>query len=271
MVAAFVIKAKAAEVLKMAERFRDPLAIIAKYESGGNYFIGVQGKVVGGVITPSECDLTLTPRNALGFPLWAGKGNSHAAGKYQFQPATWAFYAERLDIKDFSPLSQEIVAAAAWCHQSFAPWAPFDPPLAAAIEVAGGAKKFSIAASILAAMQNPPSAVDPAPSAPIEPPSVPPSIPPVPPSSGQLEITATDSATGRTWSGAIKTIVVGLCVGVLIGVVTCCAPSPPPKQIASLAPAAELPARDFWLQYQPSFRLVPGPLGEPLAVPIVRK
>ena len=49
------------------------------------------------------------------FPIWSGKvfstGISHAAGKYQFQPGTWARCAGALGLKDFSPASQD---AAAW-------------------------------------------------------------------------------------------------------------------------------------------------------------
>jgi muramidase (phage lysozyme) len=49
------------------------------------------------------------------FPIWSGKtfstGISHAAGRYQFQPRTWAECAGELGLKDFSPASQD---AGAW-------------------------------------------------------------------------------------------------------------------------------------------------------------
>lgn len=48
------------------------------------------------------------------FPAWAGKifptGISHAAGRYQFEPATWKGQAAKLGLKDFSPASQDIGA-----------------------------------------------------------------------------------------------------------------------------------------------------------------
>ena len=49
------------------------------------------------------------------FPIWQGRqfptGISHAAGRYQFQPRTWAEVAGELGLKDFSPASQD---AGAW-------------------------------------------------------------------------------------------------------------------------------------------------------------
>ena len=49
------------------------------------------------------------------FPQWSGvqgpAGVSHAAGKYQFEPATWQEEAAKLHLQDFSPASQD---AAAW-------------------------------------------------------------------------------------------------------------------------------------------------------------
>lgn len=48
------------------------------------------------------------------FPSWAGKqfpgGISHAAGRYQFEPATWKGQVVKLKLVDFSPTSQDIAA-----------------------------------------------------------------------------------------------------------------------------------------------------------------
>ena len=48
------------------------------------------------------------------FPVWEGRrfstGISHAAGRYQFQPATWATLQAELRLPDFSPASQDIAA-----------------------------------------------------------------------------------------------------------------------------------------------------------------
>lgn len=48
------------------------------------------------------------------FPVWAGEeiGGSmtHAAGRYQFEPATWREQQQRLTLSDFSPVSQDHAA-----------------------------------------------------------------------------------------------------------------------------------------------------------------
>lgn len=48
------------------------------------------------------------------FPDWPGlrfpTGMSHAAGRYQFQPATWAAVANVIGLQDFQPQSQDIGA-----------------------------------------------------------------------------------------------------------------------------------------------------------------
>src|SRR4051812_22230638 len=82
-------------------------ALVKKPESGGNYFVGYGG-----------ADLSSAPLDEFGFPIWAGKmgphGISHAAGAYQFEPATWRQYAKKLGIKDFSQASQDAVFRAAY-------------------------------------------------------------------------------------------------------------------------------------------------------------
>ncbi len=99
-------------------------SLVKKYESKGNYNIGVGGT-----------DLSSASRDENGFPIWAGvqtpKGITHAAGAYQFQPGTWATYAKPLGIKDFSPESQDKVFAAAYAKEGFAPWAPYNSNIAA--------------------------------------------------------------------------------------------------------------------------------------------
>jgi hypothetical protein len=128
-------------------RYQDPLAIIGQHEPlpPGSYT-----SLVGGGQIPIDAHY-----DQYGFPIWSGwtppSGRiSHAAGKYQFEPATWALYAARLGISDFSPHSQDAVAAACWQHEGFAPWAPYNTKLSAAIAAAGGSGVFSLGASVLA-------------------------------------------------------------------------------------------------------------------------
>ena len=71
------------------------LASVREYESAGQY-----NALVGG---GSFSDYTR-------FPVWSGWHNSHAAGAYQFQPATWAWVARECSLTDFSPDSQDIGA-----------------------------------------------------------------------------------------------------------------------------------------------------------------
>lgn len=89
-------------------------------ESGGNPYIGF-----GGV------DLSGAPLDPYGFPIWKGRmgpqGISHAAGLYQFQPATWRAYAAPLGITDFSPASQKKVYDAARAAEGEKPWAASAP------------------------------------------------------------------------------------------------------------------------------------------------
>ncbi len=54
------------------------------------------------------------------FPKWIGKrtsaGMTHAAGRYQFEPATWLACTHALKLPDFSPASQD--TAAWWLAQT---------------------------------------------------------------------------------------------------------------------------------------------------------
>lgn len=109
----------------------DPLSAIGLYESGDDYTIGVGGIILSGY-----------PVSQYGFPLWGGIGNSHAAGKYQFQPGTWTPYAKLLGVWDFAPESQDAIAACCYNDKGFAPWEPYDAPLAAYITSVGGPAAF---------------------------------------------------------------------------------------------------------------------------------
>src|SRR5689334_21686860 len=88
----------------LAEGESDPMA---EAEGISPYFI----LVGGGSFEGMPCDDS-------GFPVWHGwRGPlgdwpvSHAAGRYQFQPATWHGQATALNLADFGPDSQD---AAAW-------------------------------------------------------------------------------------------------------------------------------------------------------------
>ena len=109
----------------------DPLAPIGLHESGNNYTIGVGGVSIANY-----------PLSSTGFPNWPGSGNSHAAGKYQFEPGTWNPYAAQIGVWDFSPESQDAIAAICYNDQGFAPWEPYDAPLAAYIASVGGPGAF---------------------------------------------------------------------------------------------------------------------------------
>lgn len=56
-------------------------------------------------------DLSHTATDAYGFPQWGGFGNSHAAGEFQFQPATWDKVAAEHGLNFANPADQN---AAAW-------------------------------------------------------------------------------------------------------------------------------------------------------------
>lgn len=79
------------------------LSALAMGESPG----GAAGLYVG----TGGADLTNAPVDEHGFPQWAGYGNSHAAGWFQFQPGTWAPYAEKYNLNFKNPNDQK---AGAW-------------------------------------------------------------------------------------------------------------------------------------------------------------
>jgi muramidase (phage lysozyme) len=116
-------------------KYRDPAAIVRKYESGGDYTI-----LYGG----SHFDFETDAFNQYGFPIWGGLNDSHAAGAYQFEPKLWGYYALRLGIGNFSPNSQDAVFVGCFAENGFAPWAPYDKKLAAAIAAFGGPSAFSL-------------------------------------------------------------------------------------------------------------------------------
>jgi hypothetical protein len=193
-------------------RYQDPLALIRRYESGHDYTI-----LYGGGHFSAD-----TPVDGSGFPIWEGKDNSHAAGAYQMQPKFWAFYAARLGLTDFiNPRSQDAVAAAAWQVEGFAPWAPYDTKLAAAIAAAGGEGVFSLSASVLA---------------------MPPA--PAPEQVISLSIAAKDQA-----GNPVKVVLAAVAAAMIM--------------MMPIDGKTEPPV-GFWQVNQPTFYLVPGPLG-PLA------
>src|SRR5260221_5544637 len=116
-----------------------PAELVKHYESEGlARRLGISPYVIG----VGGTDLSNAPKDATGFPLWDGtmgpKGQTHAAGAYQFEPATWRQYAEPLGIHDFSPESQDAVFRAAYLDKGYGHWAPFNSQLAAAIKGDGG-------------------------------------------------------------------------------------------------------------------------------------
>jgi muramidase (phage lysozyme) len=71
------------------------LALVMQRESGGRYDVLAGGATFAGYAH---------------FPQWDGWEGSHAAGAYQFEPATWAWIAGVLGLADFSPLAQNLAA-----------------------------------------------------------------------------------------------------------------------------------------------------------------
>lgn len=79
------------------------LAALAQGETGGSSYSATEG--VGG------SNLAGLQTDQYGFPVWAGAGNSHAAGTFQFQPSTWDSIASEFGL-NFNNVSDQ--AAGAW-------------------------------------------------------------------------------------------------------------------------------------------------------------
>jgi len=73
--------------------------------------LGETGKAGGYTTGVGGTDLSHAPTDAYGFPQWGGFGNSHAAGEFQFQPATWDAVAAAHGLDFRNPSDQN---AAAW-------------------------------------------------------------------------------------------------------------------------------------------------------------
>lgn len=71
------------------------LAVIRAGESSNNYYAKVGGGNIASLAT---------------YPTWAGVGNSHAVGAYQFEPQTWRECATALGLSDFGVASQDAAA-----------------------------------------------------------------------------------------------------------------------------------------------------------------
>jgi len=52
-------------------------------------------------------DLSGAKTDQFGFPIWAGLDNSHAAGAYQFEPATWDSLAQTYGLNFADPTNQD--------------------------------------------------------------------------------------------------------------------------------------------------------------------
>lgn len=89
--------------------------LVRHFESSDNYNTAYGGQ-----------DISNAPHDEYGFPIWAGakgpRGMTHAAGAYGFEPSTWARYARKLGIKDFSKASQDRVFDAAYAAEGLTPW-----------------------------------------------------------------------------------------------------------------------------------------------------
>ena len=89
-----------------ARAFLDALAV---GESGGKDDDAAYTVLFGGAHFNVENNAWPTA-----FPVWPGVWiggvPTHAAGRYQFEPATWRAQQGRLSLPDFSPVSQDIAA-----------------------------------------------------------------------------------------------------------------------------------------------------------------
>lgn len=123
----------------------DALDAIARFESGRLPYVGFSG-----------VDLTGRPLDQYGFPVWSGINTSfgitHAAGLYQFEPATWRGYAMMLGAWNFSVATQKAIAALCFSREGFQPWAPYDKKLSAFIMANGGPSAFGLVASATSLM-----------------------------------------------------------------------------------------------------------------------
>ena len=124
-----------------APKSTQPKDIVGHFESDR---AAAQKSISPYVIGTGGADLTNAPRDPIdGFPQWGGimtdKGPSHAAGRYQFQPGTWARYARPLGIKDFSPESQDRVFEAAHAVEGYGAWKPHNSALRDYLDKGSGA------------------------------------------------------------------------------------------------------------------------------------
>jgi hypothetical protein len=79
------------------------LSSLALGETANSSYAATEG--FGGV------NLADAPTDQYGFPQWQGQGNSHAAGIFQFQPATWDALAQQYGLNFSDAGDQE---AGAW-------------------------------------------------------------------------------------------------------------------------------------------------------------
>lgn len=84
----------------LQKRFLAALALGETGNASDAYHIGVGGTDLSNAVT-----------SANGFPQWNGRGNSHAAGKYQDQPGTWASVASEFGLNFQNASDQD---AGAW-------------------------------------------------------------------------------------------------------------------------------------------------------------
>lgn len=80
------------------------LSALALGETGNSSYAATEG--VGGVNLADD-----TSENDFGFPTWQGEGDSHAAGIFQFEPATWDSLASQYGLNFQNTSDQE---AGAW-------------------------------------------------------------------------------------------------------------------------------------------------------------